>query len=157
MGSAEKEELSRRRRKLYERKKVNDLLLFAYQDWDFKGIFNYARLTVDAVASWLPAAEKRAKAEGKSVDKILASAREGPKHIRPMHWLVGDELREIYKTFIAPNYAWGNVCRNGRQVADSPAIRFVLQTITEFGIVNERNRPYTANAIELYWPNRKGK
>ena len=36
VGSAEKEELSRRRRKLYERKQANDLLLFAYQDWDFR-------------------------------------------------------------------------------------------------------------------------
>ena len=107
------------------------------------------------MASWLPAAERWAKENGTNVDEMLAPAPEGLKQERAMHWLVGVKLREIYLAFIARNYAWGNVLRDGRLEADSPAIRFVLQTIEEFGIVSKRGRPYTADAIKDYWPRRR--
>ena len=147
------EVLSLERRTLYEKKRVNDQLIFAYQDHGFATIFDNAKLTADAVA--LPAAERWAKENGTNVDEMLAPAPEGPKQERAMHWLIGVKLREIYLAFIASNYAWGNVFRDGRREADSPAMRFALQTIEEFGIVSERGRPYTADAIKNYWPRRR--
>ena len=149
----EREELGRRRDKLTESKIAKERLLFAYQDYGPEGILHKARLTADAVASWLPAAERLARENKTSIPEMLASA--GDEGHLAMRWLIGDKLREVYERFVDRKYSWASVWVDGQQKADSPAIRFALQTIREFEITNERGNDYTADAIKNYWP--KGK